>query len=107
MFQLSDQVELQNVAQAFQRIAELLVDPPEKVRVELRCDSETGSVTLRVYCPKSAAGKIIGKEGRTAKSLRVLLQAIGARLQRKFSLDVQVSGEEVGHGASSHAKLRA
>ena len=68
-------------------LAKALVDQPEEVRVE-PMTGETETV-LRLYVAPDDLGKLIGKQGRTARSLRTILSAAGTRLQHRFSLDVQ------------------
>lgn len=68
-------------------MATALVDQPDKVRVEAESfDTET---VLRLYVATDDLGKLIGKQGRTARSLRTILSAAGSKLQHRFSLDVQ------------------
>ncbi|WP_280138039.1 KH domain-containing protein [Terriglobus roseus] len=68
-------------------MATALVDQPEKVRVEAESfDSET---VIRLYVAEDDLGKLIGKQGRTARSLRTILGAAGSKLQHRFSLDVK------------------
>ena len=71
-------------------LAKALVDQPGEVRVET-ATGETETV-LRLYVAPDDLGKLIGKQGRTARSLRTILSAAGMKLQHRFSLDVQ-SGE--------------
>jgi predicted RNA-binding protein YlqC (UPF0109 family) len=68
-------------------LARALVDQPDKVRVE----PETGETetVLRLYVAPDDLGKLIGKQGRTARSLRTILGAAGMKLEHRFSLDVQ------------------
>ena len=54
-------------------IAEKLVDNPEGVEVTEREDDETITVELRVS--KEDLGKVIGKQGRTARAMRTVLSA--------------------------------
>ena len=68
-------------------LAKALVDQPEEVRVE-PATSETDTV-LRLYVAPDDLGKLIGKQGRTARSMRTILSAAGMKLQHRFSLDVQ------------------
>ncbi len=69
-----------------EEIARALVDFPDDVVVrELKGEQAT------VYELKVAAddiGKVIGKQGRTARSMRTLLVAVGAKLNRRFSLEI-------------------
>lgn len=67
-------------------MAMALVDQPDAVRVEMVESGE--STTLRLYVAADDLGKVIGKQGRTARSLRTILSAIGSRAQHRFSLDV-------------------
>jgi predicted RNA-binding protein YlqC (UPF0109 family) len=67
-------------------IARALVDSPEKVSVEARGDGE-GTV-LRLRVAPTDVGKIIGKQGRTARSMRTILTAASMKLKHRFSLDI-------------------
>ncbi len=71
-------------------VASALVDHPDQVRIEAEhFDSE---IVLRLFVAEEDLGKVIGKQGRTARSLRTILSAAASRVQQRFSLDVQ-SGE--------------
>jgi predicted RNA-binding protein YlqC (UPF0109 family) len=74
-------------------LARALVDRPEEVSVEVVQDGD-GTI-LRLHVAQSDVGKVIGKQGRTARSLRTVLSAASMKLKRRFSLDIV---EE--HGAS-------
>jgi len=67
-------------------MARALVDQPGAVRVEMEEGDE--NTTLRLYVAPDDLGKVIGKQGRTARSLRTILGAIGSHAQHRFSLDV-------------------
>ena len=67
-------------------IAKALVDSPEQVVVETITDQ--GATTLRLRVDQSDIGKIIGKQGRTARSLRTILSAASMKVQHRFSLDI-------------------
>jgi hypothetical protein len=67
-------------------IARALVDVPAEVVVN-EVDGEQITVfELRVA--QGDLGKIIGKQGRTARSIRTLLGAVGMKLNRRFSLEI-------------------
>lgn len=66
-------------------IAKALVDEPDKVSVE-QVDGETTVLELRVA--QGDLGKVIGKQGRTARSMRTILGAAGMKLRRRFSLEI-------------------
>ena len=67
-------------------IAVELVDHPDEVDVvEIPGDNNT-VIELRVA--KDDIGKVIGKEGRTAQSMRTLLTAVSTKLGRRAHLDI-------------------
>ena len=67
-------------------IAKALVDVPNEVVVN-EMDGEQATVfELRVA--QGDLGKVIGKQGRTARSIRTLLGAVGTKLNRRFSLEI-------------------
>jgi predicted RNA-binding protein YlqC (UPF0109 family) len=71
-------------------IARALVDDTDAVRVEVLAEQE--STVLRLHVAASDIGKVIGKQGRTARSLRTILGAASMKLQRRFSLDIVEAG---------------
>ena len=69
-----------------EEIAKALVDVPEEVAVNEVSGEQTTVFELRVA--PSDLGKVIGKQGRTARSLRTLLGAAGTKLNRRFTLEI-------------------
>jgi uncharacterized protein len=67
-------------------LARALVDKPEEVSVEAIPDGDGTILRLRVA--QSDVGKVIGKQGRTARSIRTVLGAASMKLKRRFSLDI-------------------
>ncbi len=67
-------------------ITRALVDDVDAVRVEVISDQN--SVVLRLRVANNDIGKVIGKQGRTARSLRTILGAASMKLQHRFSLDI-------------------
>jgi hypothetical protein len=67
-------------------IIRALVDQPDDVSVELIDDSGTTVIRLRVA--HQDIGKVIGKQGRTARSLRTILGAASMKLHHRFALDI-------------------
>ncbi|HIV63817.1 MAG TPA: KH domain-containing protein [Firmicutes bacterium] len=59
-----------------------LVDNKDAVKVEVDGD------TVRVSVAKDDMGKIIGKQGRTAKAIRTVVKAAGAKEGKKYSVDI-------------------
>ena len=71
-------------------MARALVDYPDEVTVETQTEHE-GTVLLLRVAP-SDLGKVIGKQGRTARSIRTILGAASMKAQHRFSLDIQQVG---------------
>lgn len=67
-------------------IAKALVDNPEAVEVSEVMGEQTSVIELRVA--KEDLGKVIGKEGRTAKAIRVILGATSAKLKKHYVLEI-------------------
>jgi hypothetical protein len=73
-------------------IAKALVDEPEAVQVEAIQEGE--STLLRLRVAPGDIGKVIGKQGRTARSLRTILGAASMKLQHRFGLDIVESDQD-------------
>ena len=69
-----------------EEIAKALVDIPEQVSVSEVQGEQVTILELRVA--PSDLGKVIGKQGRTARSIRTLLGAAGMKLNRRFTLEI-------------------
>jgi uncharacterized protein len=69
-----------------QYLAKSLVNHPEAVEVK-ETEGDTASV-LELKVAKEDLGRIIGKQGRTAKSLRTLLNAAASRTNRRVVLEI-------------------
>jgi predicted RNA-binding protein YlqC (UPF0109 family) len=67
-------------------IAKALVDEPDQVVVRQVEGEQVTVLELRVS-PEDL-GKVIGKQGRTARSIRTLLGAAGMKLNRRFTLEI-------------------
>jgi predicted RNA-binding protein YlqC (UPF0109 family) len=67
-------------------IAQALVDDPAAVKVEAIMDEDTA--VLRLEVAPADVGKVIGKQGRTARSLRTILGAASMKHRRRFALDI-------------------
>jgi len=76
-----------SMAELIKVLASALVDHPDKVLVESMIDQDSTLVRLRVA--HSDLGKVIGKQGRTARSIRTILGAASMKAQRRCSLDIQ------------------
>ncbi len=67
-------------------MAKALVDHPENVEVNEVEGEQTTVFELKVI--KEDLGKVIGKEGRTARSLRTILSAASAKLKKRAVLEI-------------------
>jgi uncharacterized protein len=72
--------------QLIEDIAKALVDLPDQVVVSEVQGEQVTVLELRVAA--SDLGKVIGKQGRTARSIRTLLGAAGMKLNRRFTLEI-------------------
>jgi predicted RNA-binding protein YlqC (UPF0109 family) len=69
-----------------ENIAKALVDSPEEVSVTEVEGEQTTVLELRVAQPD--LGKVIGKQGRTARAIRTILGAAGMKLRKRFVLEI-------------------
>lgn len=67
-------------------IAKALVDEPDKVQVTEVAGERITVIELRVA--QSDLGKVIGKQGRTARSIRTLLNAAATKLRKRAVLEI-------------------
>ena len=67
-------------------IARALVDHPEQVSVIEIEGNQTSVVELKVA--KEDLGKVIGKQGRTARAMRTLLSAASAKVKKRTVLEI-------------------
>jgi predicted RNA-binding protein YlqC (UPF0109 family) len=67
-------------------MARSLVDQPDKVSVNEVAGEQTTVVELSVA--KEDLGKVIGKQGRTAKSMRTILNAASTKLHKRSVLEI-------------------
>ncbi len=67
-------------------IAQALVDHPEQVEVTLVEMEQTNVIELKVA--KDDLGKVIGKQGRTARAMRVILSASSAKIKKRAVLEI-------------------
>jgi predicted RNA-binding protein YlqC (UPF0109 family) len=79
-------------------LARALVDHPDQVEVEAVAEGEATLLRLRVA--QADLGKVIGKQGRTARSIRTLLGAASMKAQHRFGLDIQQHGVDVPGGVA-------
>ena len=75
-----------NMQELVAEIARALVDDPGAVIVEAVEHDENTVFKLRV-APQDV-GKVIGKQGRTARSMRTILGAVSMKMHHRFTLDI-------------------
>jgi predicted RNA-binding protein YlqC (UPF0109 family) len=88
---LTENGSSQKMSGLIQGLAEALVDKPDHVTVEVI--EESASTVLRLRVAPEDIGKVIGKQGRTARSIRTIPSAASMKLQHRFSLDILEVGE--------------
>jgi hypothetical protein len=74
------------VKELVEAIARALVDHPEDVQVKSVDGSQVTVLELRVH-PEDL-GKVIGRQGRTAKAIRTLLGAGGMKVRKRYTLEI-------------------
>ena len=79
-------------------IARALVDAPEQVQVSSVIGD--GATVLQLRVAPTDVGKVIGKQGRTARSLRTILSAVSMKLHHRYTLEILEEGPN-GHGAEA------
>lgn len=67
-------------------ISKALVDMPDQVQVNEIEGEQTTVIELKV--DKSDLGKVIGKQGRTARALRTILNAASTKLRKRSVLEI-------------------
>jgi len=74
------------VKELVELIAQSLVDQPDKVVVS-QVEGEQDTVLELKVAPEDL-GKVIGKQGRTARAIRIILGAAGMKLKRRYNLEI-------------------
>lgn len=67
-------------------VARSLVDDPDAVRI--RSVEREGNTVLELEVAPDDLGKVIGRQGRTARAIRTLLTAAGQKSRRRYVLDI-------------------
>ncbi len=67
-------------------IAQALVDHPEQVEVSEVAGEQTSVLELKVA--KDDLGKVIGKQGRTARAIRTILSAASAKIKKRSVMEI-------------------
>jgi predicted RNA-binding protein YlqC (UPF0109 family) len=80
------QLDMLEVDELVREIARALVDSPDDVEVETVARDE--STVLRLKVAPGDVGKVIGKQGRTARSVRTILGAVSMKVHHRYTLDI-------------------
>jgi hypothetical protein len=86
------QLDMLAVDDLVREIARALVDVPDAVQVE--ADSREENTVLRLRVAPQDVGKVIGKQGRTARSVRTILGAVSMKLHHRYTLDILEEEED-------------
>ena len=76
----------EDVRKQVEQIAQSLVDVPDKVCVEAVQGEQ--AIVLKLGAAPEDVGKVIGKQGRTARSMRTILEAVSVKLKKRFTLEI-------------------
>src|SRR3990167_4472643 len=90
--------------QFIEYIVKALVGKPDEVKVERRIDEK--GVLLELYVAAEDLGRVIGRNGGTAKSIRTLLRALGVKNDARYNLkivDTNADGTRMGPPPSEPA----
>jgi hypothetical protein len=79
-------VEVVAMKELIKYMAQALVDNPDMVEVSEIVGEQTSVLELRVA--KEDLGKVIGKQGRTAKAMRTILSAASAKIRKRSVLEI-------------------
>ena len=86
-------------------IVKSLVSKPDAVIIERRIDEK--GVLLELTVDPEDLGRVIGKRGATAQSLRTLLRALGTKNDARYNLKIIDNGEGAPQGGSSSLSTKS
>jgi predicted RNA-binding protein YlqC (UPF0109 family) len=86
------QLDMLAVDDLVREIARALVDEPDAVEVEAVSREE--NTVLRLKVAPQDVGKVIGKQGRTARSVRTILGAVSMKMHHRYTLDILEEDED-------------
>jgi len=81
-----------SVAELVREIAQALVDEP--TAVDVQSVSHDDNTVLKLKVAPQDVGKVIGKQGRTARSVRTILGAVSMKLHHRYTLDILEENDE-------------
>ena len=75
-----------NMVALVEHLAKALVDSPDEVEVE--AFDESGQTVLELFVAEGDLGRIIGRGGRMARSLRTIVNAAALRTRKRYQLEI-------------------
>ncbi|MDF2632038.1 MAG: hypothetical protein K0Q85_634 [Caproiciproducens sp.] len=69
-------------------IAQGLVEEPSAVKVDVDEPNEEGTVVYHLHVDENDMGRVIGKQGRIAKAIRIVMRAAATRNNGKISVEI-------------------
>ena len=77
-----------NMKELLIAIAQGLVEDPTAVNVDVDDSAEDGSIVYNLHVAEADMGRVIGKQGRIAKAIRVVMRAAATRTNSKISVEI-------------------
>jgi hypothetical protein len=75
-----------NMVALMELLAKAVVDAPDEVTVEPF--EENGQTVLELIVAEEDLGRVIGRHGRTARSLRTIMQSASLRTRKRYQLEI-------------------
>lgn len=82
----SEETRNEEIRKLVEEVTRLLVEDPTQVSVEAFAEDQATVLELQVA--PGDLGRVIGRQGRTARSLRAVLAAAGSKLNRRYELEI-------------------
>ena len=76
----------QKMVALVEHLAKALVDSPDEVEVD--AFEEGGEIILELFVAEADLGRIIGRQGRMARSLRTIVNAAALRTRKRYQLEI-------------------
>ena len=71
------------------QIARGLVGNPDAVSVDVEEPAEDGTVVYHLHVAQEDMGRVIGKQGRIAKAIRIVMRSAASRNDEKISVEIE------------------
>lgn len=71
------------------KIAQGLVNDPEAVSVDVDEPNEDGTIVYHLHVAQDDMGRVIGKQGRIAKAIRIVMRSAASRNNEKISVEIE------------------